>query len=82
MADPQARRLLYAIVSGSVVAVVGVLVVGASPLAPVWWTLLSGTACVAAAVVVGIAWRRTGLVLGVSIGLFLIWTVGTLVVVG
>lgn len=79
-ADPEGRRLLYALVASGFVVVVGILIVAAVRVVPGWWTAVTAAAWVASAGVVAARWRRTGLVLGVSIGLFVAWTVGTLLV--
>ncbi len=77
MADePTPRQVLYAIVAGAFHVVVGVLAVASVGLAPMWWTVgvFLGWAIVAAVIIR--QWRRTGLVLGLSILGFAIWTVG------
>lgn len=79
-ADPEGRRLLYALVAGGFVVVVGILIVAAAELVPGWWTAATAAAWVASAGVVAARWRHTALVLGASIGLFMAWTVGTLLV--
>jgi hypothetical protein len=73
--------VLYALVGGGFIAVVGVLVVGAevAGVVPTWWTLVMTLAVVAAAVWSALRWRRTGPVLVVSIGLLVLWVIGTLV---
>ncbi len=80
---PTERQVLYALVAGGFIVVVAVLVAGAAVagLVPAWWSLTSalGTLCVAAYSVV--RWRNTGSVLVATIALFLIWVVGTLLVI-
>ncbi|MFO7548883.1 MAG: hypothetical protein R6X29_08475 [Acidimicrobiia bacterium] len=80
MSEPTPRQVLYALVVAGLLVVVAVLVVGAAVagLVPVWWTLLTGGAWIAVVVVAAIEWRKTGLVLGLGIGLFVAWAIGTL----
>lgn len=82
MTEPSPRQVLYALVAGGFLAVVGALVVGAavSGLVPVWWTVVTGLVLGATAIWGVLNWRRTAIVLSASIGLFLIWTIGTLIV--
>lgn len=83
MTQPSERQVLYALVAGGFLVVVGVLIAGAQAVGIVesWWTLLTGAMWLVSALIVGFQWRRTGRVLAVTIGLFVFWTVGTLVVV-
>ncbi len=80
MTPPTERQVLYALVAAAFLVVVAVLVVfaAASGLSPVWWTVVTATAVLAAMIYSGANWRATGRILGLSIGLFLIWTIGTL----
>lgn len=80
MSEPTPRQVLYALVAGGFLVVVAVLVVGAAVagLVPGWWTGVTGSAVVVAAAWSASNWRRTGAVLIISIGLLLVWTVGTL----
>lgn len=72
------RQVLYALVAAAFHVVVGVLVVFGAGVFPQWWTATVGVAW-SIILVVGISrWRRTGLVLGLTIGLFVVWAVGTL----
>jgi hypothetical protein len=75
--------VLYALVSGGFLVVVAVLIAGAAVagLPPLWWTLSMSALLVAVAAWSGLNWRSTGRVLMFSIGLFIFWTVGTLVIV-
>lgn len=79
--EPSPRQVLYALVSAGFLIVVAVLVVGgaAAGLVPFWWTASMAIVVVGAGIWTGLQWRRTGIALGLSIGLFLIWTVGTLI---
>jgi len=76
------RQVLYAAVGAGFLMVVAVLIGGAAVagLAPGWWTATTAALWSVAAVGVGMRWRRTGLVLAVTIGLFAVWTIGTLAV--
>jgi hypothetical protein len=82
MTAPSERQVLYALVGLGFHVVVAVLVIGAevAGLVPGWWTITMGVAWVGVAAVVGPRWRRTGRVLAATILLFVVWTVGTLVV--
>ncbi len=72
------RQVLYALVAAAFHVVVGVLVVFGAGVFPQWWTATVGVAW-SIILVVGVSrWRRTGLVLGLTIGLFVVWAVGTL----
>jgi hypothetical protein len=74
------RQVLYGMVAAGFVLVVAVLTGGAAAagLVPAWWTWTLAVATVLAAAFTAASWRRTGRVLGVTIGLFVAWTVGTL----
>jgi hypothetical protein len=80
--EPSPRQVLYALVAGGFLAVVAILVIGAavSGLVPVWWTTVTGVVLGATSIWAAINWRKTAIVLSASIGLFLIWTIGTLIV--
>ncbi len=80
--EPTPRQVLYALVAAGFFAVVAVLVLGAAMagISPIWWTSVT-----ALSVVMGVGWsimnwRRTAAVLILSMGLLLVWTVGTLIV--
>lgn len=70
------RQLLYAMVGAGFHVVVGVLALASAGLAPGWWTAVVAVFWVAAAALIGLAWRRTALVLGLSMGGFIAWTIG------
>jgi hypothetical protein len=72
--------VLYALVAGGFIAVVGVLVVGAAVagLVPTWWTIVMTLAVVASALWAVLRWQKTGPALAVSIGLLVFWVIGTL----
>jgi len=82
VSEPSPRQLLYALVAGGFLVVVAVLVVGAAVtgLVPTWWTVATGMLWGLVTVWAGVNWRRTWAVLLSAIGLFLIWTIGTLIV--
>lgn len=73
--------MLYALVAAGFLIVVAVLAAAAAAagLVPAWWSATIAALWLAAAAVSAFRWRRTGTVLGLSIGLFIVWTVGTLV---
>ena len=79
MAEPSPRQLLYAMVAAGFHVVVGVLVIGSAPLAPTWWTATMAMVWIVGAGILALCWRRTGLVLAVSLGGFIAWTVGAAV---
>ena len=81
MSEPSPRQVLYALVAGGFLLVVAILVIGAAlaGLVPIWWTWASGVAVVLAGAWSAVDWRKTATILVVSIGLFLLWVVGTLI---
>jgi hypothetical protein len=80
--QPTERQVLYALVGAGFHIVVAVLIIGAAlvGLVPQWWTILMAITWVAVAVAVGTRWRKTARLLLATIGLFTIWTIGTLIV--
>jgi hypothetical protein len=78
------RQVLYALVSGGFLLVVLALTIGAAVagLVPLWWTAVMLTAVVVSGVWGGFNWSRTGALLMGSISLFVLWTVGTLILAG
>ena len=82
MSEPNQRQVLYALVSAGFILIVVVLMVGSalSGLVPVWWTLTMALLVTATSLWSALNWRKTGPVLLLSIGLFVIWAVGTLAV--
>ena len=83
MSEPTPRQVLYALVSGGFVVVVAILVIGAAlvGLSPPWWTTTMAILLTVAALWMGSNWRRTGPILILGIGVFVMWVVGTLLVV-
>ncbi|MGH8951888.1 MAG: hypothetical protein ACRDX9_10710 [Acidimicrobiia bacterium] len=81
MSEPSPRQVLYALVAGGFLLVVAILVIGAAVagLVPVWWTWATGAAVVFVGAWSAVNWRKTAPVLLGSIGLFLLWVVGTLI---
>jgi hypothetical protein len=75
------RQVLYGLVAGGFLLVTVVLTVGAATagVGPMWWTVAMASVLLVAAVWTVLNWRRTMTVLLLSMGLFLVWTVGTLV---
>lgn len=84
MSETSPRQVLYALVAGGFVLVVVVLLIGAAAVgfAPVWWSATLAFMAGIAAIWMARNWRRTALTIGVAIGLFLVWMVGTLIVAG
>jgi hypothetical protein len=80
--EPTPRQVLYGLVGGGFLAVTAVLTAGAAAagVGPMWWTVVMASTLLVAALWTVLNWRRTMPVLLLSIGLFLAWTVGTLVV--
>jgi hypothetical protein len=74
--------VLYALVAAGFLAVVALLVIGAGVVAlvPRWWTAMMAVLVAAASVRTALHWRRTGQILALAIGLFVLWLVGTLIV--
>ena len=83
MSEPTPRQILYALVSGGLVVVVAILVVGAAlvSLSPPWWTTTMAILLTVATLWMGLNWRRTGRILILGIGVFVMWVVGTLLFV-
>ncbi|HEX6146538.1 MAG TPA: hypothetical protein VF083_07150 [Acidimicrobiia bacterium] len=84
MSDPSPRQVLYALVSGGFVLVVGILIGGAAVagLVPLWWTIATTLVTISVAAWSALNWRRTAVALALAIGLFLAWAVGTLILAG
>lgn len=80
MSEPTPRQVLYALVAAGFVVVVVILTIGAAAagLVPTWWTATLAVTSAAIGIGMALHWRRTGPVLVVGIGLFVVWTVGTL----
>jgi hypothetical protein len=83
MREPSPRQVLYALVAGGFLAVVAILVAGAAVagLVPEWWSIVMAVGVVLIAIWSAINWRRTAAVLLVSIGLLVVWAIGTLLLV-
>jgi hypothetical protein len=79
-AAPTPRQVLYALVAGGFVVVVAILTIGsaAAGLVPTWWSGILALLIALSATWIAQSWRRTGSVLLVAIGLFVVWMVGTL----
>ena len=69
------RQLLYAMVAGGFHLIVGVLGWGSASLGPGWWNVTVLAVWSVLTVVLVLRWRRTGLVLGLSMLEFVAWTV-------
>lgn len=79
-AAPTERQVLYALVAAGFLMVVIVLIVAAAAagLVPLWWTVVSGLVAALVAARGAVAWRNTRSVLTSSILVFVVWTIGTL----
>lgn len=73
------RQLLYAMVGAGFHLVVGILAAASAALVPGWWTATVTVFWIVAAAIIGLRWRSTGLVLGLSLGGFIAWTIGAAV---
>ncbi len=80
MSEPTPRQVLYALVALGFVLVEVVLVIGAAAadLVPTWWTVTMAIASAGVLLFLAFRWRKTAAALLLSIGLFVVWTVGTL----
>ena len=74
------RQVLYALVAGGFVVVVVILTIGAAAagLVPQWWSLSLALVIAVCGSWMAANWRRTAIVLSLSIVLFLVWMIGTL----
>jgi hypothetical protein len=82
VSEPTPRQVLYGLVAAGFWAVVLVLTIGAATagVSPVWWTSTLLALLVGAGLWMGFNWKRTGPTMLISIGLFVVWLVGTLIV--
>jgi hypothetical protein len=82
VSEPTPRQVLYALVAGGFVLVVSIFVAGAAVagIVPAWWTITMTAFILVFGVWGALNWRKTVPVLLGSIGLFVVWTVGTLIV--
>lgn len=81
MRETTPRQVLYGLVALGFILVEIILLVGAAVanLVPVWWTI---SLAFSSALILGflaVRWRQTAFALVLSIGLFIVWTVGTLI---
>ncbi len=81
MSETTPRQVLYALVSGGFLVVAAILTVGTAiaDIVPTWWSFLLALVIASASTWVSLNWRRTGVVLLVSMLCFVLWMVGTLV---
>ena len=82
MSEPSPRQVLYGLVSAGFWLVTVILAIGAAVagLVPTWWTWSLLALLAVAGIWMAVKWKRTGPVLLVAIGLFVVWMVGTLIV--
>lgn len=78
--QPTDRQVLYALVAGGWLVVVAVLaaVAAAVGVSPVAWTVGFAFVWVVAVASAVREWRRTGRLLLISVVVFVVWAVGTL----
>lgn len=83
MSEPTPRQVLYALVAAGFLVVVAVLTIGAGSagLVPTWWTITVSVLVLGGAVWAVFNWRLTASFLVFAIGLFVVWTVGTLLLI-
>ena len=83
MSETSPRQVLYALVAVGFLLVVAVLVIGAASagLVPTWWTVAMAALVVASGACAGFNWRKTAVLLAIAIGLLIVWTVGTLILI-
>ncbi len=74
------RQVLYGVVAAAFHVVVAVLIIGAAPVVPGWWTVTLAGAWLVVTVTGARHWRATARLLAMTIGLFLSWAIGTVVV--
>lgn len=80
MSDTTPRQVLYGLVAGALLVVVVILVTAGAVagLVPGWWSGLMAVLTAVSAIWTSFNWRRTFRALTLSIGLFVLWMVGTL----
>jgi hypothetical protein len=78
--EPTERQVLYALVAAAWFIVVGVLagVSATVGLSPAWWTAAFAAVWLVAVAAGVRGWQRTGRLLLLSSGVFVVWAVGTL----
>jgi hypothetical protein len=78
--EPTERQVLYGLVALGFHLVTAVLTTVAAVvgLSPSWWTVMVGLAWAGGAAWGVRNWQRTGRLLGLAVGLFVVWTIGTL----
>lgn len=81
MSEPTPRQVLYALVAGGFMLVVAILTIGAAVagIVPDWWSVTLAVVLAGAGGWMAKSWRRTGPVLLMAVGLFVVWLVGTLI---
>lgn len=79
-AEPTERQVLYALVAGGWLVVVAVLagVAAAVGVSPTEWSVVFALVWTVAVIQAVRVWRRTGRLLLISVGVFVIWLAGTL----
>jgi len=81
MSQPTERQVLYALVSLALFVVVAVLaiVAGTVGVSPWSWSVAFAVLWLVTAGIGAVQWRRTGRLLLLSVTVFVVWVVGTLV---
>ncbi len=74
------HQVLYALVALGVHLVAAILLIGAVRLVPGWWTVTAGVLWLGVGLAAWGRWRRTGTVLALTVGFFLVWVAVTLAV--
>lgn len=75
------RQVLYGLVSAGFHLVVLVLILAGRPLVPGWWSWSTAIAWLLVTITGILTWRRTARLLMMTIGLFLAWAIGTIIVI-
>ena len=80
MTPPTERQVLYALVAAAWFVVVAFLAVVAAVvgLSPAAWSIIFACAWLAAAALGAVHWRKTSRLLMLSLFVFVLWAVGTL----
>lgn len=78
--EPTPRQVLYGLVASGFHLVVGLLVLTSAPMAPTPWNVAVAAVWVVVGAVVALRWRRTGLILALTLATFAAWTTGAIIV--
>lgn len=81
MTEASPRQVLYALVAVGFLTIVAILTIAGATagLVPTWWSMTLALTVVAVGAWMARNWRRTALVLGLAIGEFVVWLIGTVI---